>query len=34
MEPGFQGQRVSDYGESGRVTGQCVWPGVWPGFEF
>ena len=30
MEPGLRvtGHRVSDFGQSGRVTGQCV------GFEF
>jgi len=31
MEPRH---RVSDLAGSGRVTGQCVRPGVWPGFEF
>ena len=38
MEPGlrFTSHRVSDSISAGssRVTGQCVRPGVWPGFEF
>jgi len=37
-EPGLRvtDHRVSDFGRvgSGRVTGQCVRPGAWPGFEF